>query len=224
MEVTKLQEYYNRIDRCSVSLDKEADFEYIQTQISKIAMHTEEMNRTIGELLIEKVKLEHQLTDVNFEYELKYTEHMNKNSDVKNIHTGKERKDYINYFLLKDDYKKINNIKLEIKDLDSLIDFAKKKAKDLDRLFPKLQTLWESIQTEMKYIKKIGSDSHFIDKVRKEISEEQRKVIPIFTDKLVEEIKEEQYSSNNTEPLKEKEIISEDTEVERNLDSLLSDL
>lgn len=227
MELEQLKNYYNRIDQCSLTLIKDADFDYIQSQIAKIAVYTEDMNRIIGELLVEKTKLEHNLTDIKFEYELKYTQHMVSNQDVKNLPTGKERKDYINYFLLKEDHRRIVNIDLEIRDLDSLLDFAKKKSKDLDRLFPKLQTLWESIQTEMKYIKKIGSDAQYLDKVRNNIDVEQKSAKPIFTDNTVEQIQLEQYNSNEDKALP---IISKSDDKEESdtlsdeLDDLLSDL
>lgn len=231
MEIEQLKNYYNKIEQCSLSLIKDADFDYIQSQIAKIAVYTEDMNRIIGELLVEQTKLEHNLTDVRFEYELKFTQHMVGNQDVKNLSTGKERKDYINYFLLKDDHRKITNIELELKDLASLLDFAKKKAKDLDRLFPKLQTLWESIQTEMKYIKKIGSDSQYIDRVRNNISEEQKSVTPIFTDSTIEQIQQEQYNftGNVNLPIPTKSVVKpelkeESDSIDAELDSLLSDL
>lgn len=230
MEIENLKNYYNRIDQCSLTLTKEADFEYIQSQISKIAIYTEDMNRIIGELLVEKTKLEHNLTDHRFEYELKFTNHMVTNQDVRGINTGKERKDYINYFLLKDDFKKIGQIELEIKDLDSLLDFAKKKARDLDRLFPKLQTLWESTQTEIKYYKKLGSDSQYIEKVRNSIADDKQASTPVFTDNVIEQIKLEQYNSNDdladtTVSLLEKSGTTEEPDsTESEIDDLLSDL
>lgn len=225
MEIEKLKDYYNRIDQCSLTLSKDADFDYIQSQIAKIAVYTEDMNRIIGELLVEKTKLEHNLTDIRFEYELKFTQHMMTNQDVKNLPTGKERKDYVNYFLLKEDHRKIINIELEIKDLESLLDFAKKKSRDLDRLFPKLQTLWESIQTEMKYIKKIGSDSLYIEKVRNNIAEEQKSSKPLFTDSTIEQIELEQYNSNTSKSIVAKfEDEEESEDIDDELDDLLSDL
>jgi len=225
MEIEKLKDYYNRIDQCSLTLSKDADFDYIQSQIAKIAVYTEDMNRIIGELLVEKTKLEHNLTDIRFEYELKFTQHMMTNQDVKNLPTGKERKDYVNYFLLKEDHRKIINIELEIKDLESLLDFAKKKSRDLDRLFPKLQTLWESIQTEMKYIKKIGSDSLYIEKVRNNIAEDQKSSKPLFTDSTIEQIELEQYNSNTSKSIVAKfEEEEESEDINDELDDLLSDL
>lgn len=231
MNIEQLKNYYNKIEQCSLSLIKDADFDYIQSQIAKIAVYTEDMNRVIGELLVEQTKLEHNLTDIRFEYELKFTQHMVGNQDVKNLPTGKERKDYINYFLLKEDHRKITNIDQELKDLASLLDFAKKKAKDLDRLFPKLQTLWESIQTEMKYIKKIGSDSQYIDRVRNNITDEQRSAKPIFTDSMVEQIQTEQYNSTEdvnlpilSSTVSKSELKEESDSIDDELDSLLSDL
>lgn len=220
MEIESLKNYYNQIERCSLSLIKDADFDYIQGQIAKIAVYTEDMNRIIGELLVEKTKLEHNLTDIRFEYELKFTQFMVTSADVKNIPTGKERRDYINYFLLKEEHRRIGNIELELKDIESLLDFAKKKARDLDRLFPKLQTLWESIQTEMKYIKKIGSDAGYIEKIKNNISEEQKQSKPIFTDSIVEQIQLEQYNPSIDTPI----ILKESDEIRDKLDSLLNDL
>jgi len=222
MEIENLKDYYNRIDQCSLTLRKDADFEYIQSQITKIALYTEDMNRIIGELLVEKTKLEHNLTDIRFEYELKFTQNMVSNSEVKGIFTGKERKDYINYFLLKEDHRKIGKLELEIKDIESLLDFSKKKARDLDRLFPKLQTLWESTVNEMKYIKKIGSDFDYIERVKDKLSEEQKNSTPVFTDSVIEQIKLEQYNLDDSSISKEHEI--KNNLIEEELDDLLGDI
>jgi len=197
MNIDQLQEYYNRIDKCSVLIDKEIDFEYIQRSITKIAIFTEELNRVIGEILVEKTRLEHSLTDKNFDYELHFTKYITENPDVKKFSTGKERKDYVNYFLLKDSYKEIKLLEQELKDIESLLELAKKKAKDLDRTYPKLKILWDSVQTEMKYIKKMGSDADYIEKVKNNIQDEKKHITPIFSDTLVEQIKEDLYNQEN---------------------------
>ena len=73
MDIEKLQDYYNRIDKCAVIIDREVDFDYIQKAITRIAIFTEDLNRIIGEILVEKTKLEHSLTDKTFDYELHFT-------------------------------------------------------------------------------------------------------------------------------------------------------
>jgi hypothetical protein len=198
MNIERLQDYYNRIDRCAVIIDQEVDFDYIQKAITKIAIYTEDLNRILGEILVEKTRLEHTLTDRTFEYELRFTKYMNENPDVKKFNTGKERKDYINYFLLKDNYKEIKNLEQELKDIESLLELAKKKAKDLDRTYPKLKILWDSVQTEMKYIKKMGSDSDYINEVKNKIDNEKNQSIPIFSDTLVEQIQDDLYNNKET--------------------------
>lgn len=197
MEMNKLKEYYNQIDSCSVALEKDVDFEYIQNQITKISIYTEQINHVIGEILVEQTKLEHNLTNSKFEYELKFTQFMMDNSQVKSLSTAKERKDYINYYLMREDYRNIVNLEQEYKDVEKLLDLARKKAKDLDRVYPKLKTLWESLNSEVKNIKKIGSDSDHISRVKSKISEEVSSYKPVFTDSLVEEINLQQYDKKD---------------------------
>ena len=231
MDLNKLKEYYNTIESCSVSLNKEIDFEYVQIQISKIAHYTEILNTTLGEILIEKTRLEHLLTEKNFEYELRFTEFLHNNSEVQKFGTSKERKDYINYFLLKDTFKEIKNLEQELRDVDSLLELTKKKAKDLDKTYPKLKILWDTVQTEMKYIKKIGSDDAYINKVKNEIKEEGDNKKPIFTDNLVKEIGDIHYNKNETSLSEDIEnssnvdntVTSQNNSLE-DIDSLLSDL
>jgi len=231
VDLNKLKEYYNTIESCSVSLNKEIDFEYVQIQISKIAHYTEILNTTLGEILIEKTRLEHLLTEKNFEYELRFTEFLHNNSEVQKFGTSKERKDYINYFLLKDTFKEIKNLEQELRDVDSLLELTKKKAKDLDKTYPKLKILWDTVQTEMKYIKKIGSDDAYINKVKNEIKEEGDNKKPIFTDNLVKEIGDIHYNKNETSLSEDIEnssnvdntVTSQNNSLE-DIDSLLSDL
>lgn len=197
MNIEKLQEYYNRIDKCSIIIDQEVDFDYIQKQITKIGIYTEELNRVIGEILVENTRLEHFLTDKNFEYELRFIKYLSENPDVAKFATGKERKDYINYFLLKDAYKEIKNLEQELKDVVSLLDLAKRKSKDLDRTYPKLKILWDSVQAEMKHIKKIGSDYDYIEKVKNDIDLKEKIIKPLlFSDTLVEQIKDDLYDED----------------------------
>jgi hypothetical protein len=197
MEMVKLQEYYNKIDSCSVALSSEVDFEYIQNQITQVAMYTEDLNRVIGEILVEQTRLEHKITDRRFEYELKFTKYMMENAEVKSLTTAKERKDFINYFLMKEDYRTLIDLEQEEKDIEKLLDLAKKKSKDLDRTYPKLKTLWESLHSEVKNIKKIGSDMEHIDRVRNRITDGAPYIKPVFADNIVEEITSGQYDNNN---------------------------
>ena len=224
MDLNKLKEYYNRIDKCSVSITQEIDFDYIQLQISKIAIHTEELNTIIGEILVEKTRMEHLIMDKTFEYELRFTELTIKDETARKLNTGKERKDYINYVLLKDSFKELTNLSQELKDIDHLLRLADKKAKDLDKTYPKLKTLWDAVQTDLKYLKKKGSDFEYIEKVRGKIKEDQKDTKPIFTDTVAEQIK---FNTEESEEIvvedKTCEII-EDNSIENEVDGLLQDL
>lgn len=228
MDIPKLQEYYNKIDSCSVALSNELSFEYIQNQITQVAMYTEQINHYIGEILVEQTRIEHSITDKNFEYELKFTQYMMDNSEVKGLSTAKERKDYINYFLMKEDFRELVNLQQELKDVTKLFDLANKKAKDLDRTYPKLKTLWESLHTEIKNVKKLGSDMDHIDRVRNNITSGSSIAKPVFTDTTVEEISAKQYDNS----VQLNDILAEfdDTEshnaysIEDDVDDLLKDL
>ena len=215
MNVDKLKEYYIKIDKCTVTISKEVDFEYIQDKISRIAIFTEEISRIMGEILIEKTRLEHILTDKRFDYELRFTKHSTESETVKVFSSAKERQDYINYFLLREEYKEIKNLEQELKDVESLLGLAKKKSRDLDRTYPKLKILWDTISTELKYIKRLGSDSDHIEKVREEIEQVNVKAVPIFTDETAEEIKNVSQTENF--------ITDKNSELE-NLDDLLKEI
>jgi len=226
MEYNKLKDYYNRVDQCSITIQKDMDFDNLQEQITKLAIHIEDLNRVIGELLIEQTKLEHEVTNKKFEYELKFTEYQLHNSDVKQFTTSKERKDYINYFLMKDDYRFLVDKEQELRDVEKLLDLSKKKARDLDKTYPKLKTLWDSIQLELKYVKKMGSDSEYISNVKSKMDIEKSAYVPLFTDNIVEELIEHQYDNTS---VKEDNLLAEfDTksqkEVEEELEELLGDL
>lgn len=217
MKLEDLKSFYNRIDSCSISLDKEVDFEYIQQQISKIAIFTDDLNRIIGQILIEITRLEHLLTDSKFEFDLKVTDNLTNNVEVKKLGTIKERTNYIHFFILQQDFRTITNLEQELRDSNSLLKLAEKKARDLDRTYPKLKTLWESVQSEVKNIKKLGSDSDFVEKVRNSIDDDQKNKKPIFTDNLVEQMKLAQY--NEIEDNTEKNSV-----VEQEVDDLLNDI
>lgn len=217
MKLEDLKSFYNRIDKCSISLDKDVDFEYIQQQISKIAIYTDDLNRIIGQILIEITRLEHLLTDSKFEFDLKVTDNLTNNVEVKKLGTIKERTNYIHFFILQQDFRTITNLEQELRDSNSLLSLARKKAKDLDRTYPKLKTLWESVQSEVKNIKKLGSDSDFVEKVRNSIDDDQKNKKPIFTDNLVEQMKLTQYNK-----LEDSNI--ENNVVEQEVDDLLNDI
>jgi len=220
MDLEKLKELYNRIDRCSVEINvEEINFDYIQTQIGKTSHYTEELNRTLGEILVAISDVEHKITDSKFEFELKVSDLTTKNQDVQRLTTGKERQQYINYVLLKDDFKNLTSLEQELKDLQSLHEFTKKKAKDLDRVYPKLKTLWESVQTELKTIKNVGSDEKYISQVRNSIQEDTVQRKPLFLDTSVEQIKAEQYNEDEDE-----EVAKTSNRIEATLDDLLADL
>jgi hypothetical protein len=229
MEIDRLKDYYNKIDSCSVALENNIDFEYIQNQITKTSMYTEQISHIIGELLVEQTKLEHRITDTKFEYELKFTQFMMNNSTVKDLPTSKERKDYINYFLMRDEYRSLVDLEQEYKDVEKLIDLARKKSKDLDRTYPKLKTLWESLSSEVKNIKKIGSDSEHISRVKNKISDNSNSYKPVFTDNLVEELNFKQYDKkdkidNIFYDSKFDDSTFEKDDIEKDVDELLKDL
>lgn len=214
MLIEELKEYYNQVDKCSITIKREVDIDYVITQISKMAIYVEELNQVLGKLLIEQTRLDHLYTDKNFEHELRMVEYLTNNSDVKSLSTSRERRDYINYFLLKKDYREIVDLELELKDIEKLIDLTKKKSRDLDKSYPKLKVIWEAVQSELKNLRKIGSDDEFIDKVRGSIREDQHQLAPIFSDTLVEEIHNDSYHKKDTitENLKIEDItVSSDT-------------
>jgi hypothetical protein len=226
MDYEKLKSYYNKVDKFSVTLRNEMNFDSLQEQLTKLAMNIEDLNRVIAELLVEQTQLERNVTEKKFEYELKFTQYSVDNLDVKKFQTAKERKDYINYFLMKDDYKYLVDKEQELRDVEKLLDLAKKKSRDLDRTYPKLKTLWESIQSESKYIKKIGSDAEYINRVKDQIDLDNSSHKPLFTDGSVEELISDQYDNNKKE---ENDIMSDfDTrsqkEVDQEVEDLLSDL
>ena len=226
MDYEKLKSYYNKVDKFSVTLRNEMNFDSLQEQLTKLALNIEDLNRVIAELLVEQTQLERNVTEKKFEYELKFTQYYVDNLDVKKFQTAKERKDYINYFLMKDDYKYLVDKEQELRDVEKLLDLAKKKSRDLDRTYPKLKTLWESIQSESKYIKKIGSDAEYINRVKDQIDLDNSSHKPLFTDGSVEELISDQYDNNKKE---ENDIRSDfDTrsqkEVDQEVEDLLSDL
>lgn len=226
MDYEKLKSYYNKVDKFSVTLRNEMNFDSLQEQLTKLALNIEDLNRVIAELLVEQTQLERNVTEKKFEYELKFTQYSVDNLDVKKFQTAKERKDYINYFLMKDDYKYLVDKEQELRDVEKLLDLAKKKSRDLDRTYPKLKTLWESIQSESKYIKKIGSDAEYINRVKDQIDLDNSSHKPLFTDGSVEELISDQYDNNKKE---ENDIMSDfDTrsqkEVDQEVEDLLSDL
>lgn len=226
MKIEKLKEYYNRINECSVALQEDIDFEYIHNQITKVALYTENLNQIIGEVLVDQTRLEHKITNEKFEYELKFTQYMINNSEVKKLSTAKERKDYINYFLMKDVYRNILDLEQEAKDISNLLELARKKSRDLDRTYPKLKILWESLSSEVKNIKKIGSDMDHIDRVRNKITDGATHSKPVFSDNIVEEISTNQYDieeeSNDIPDISAKS--EEDLKIEQDVDDLLKDL
>lgn len=220
MDMDKLKSYYNQIESCSVSLQKEIDFDYIQEQITKMALHTETLNTLLGEVLISQTELEHEITEKKFKYELEVNQYLRDNVDVKKIATAKERKDFVNYFLMKDQYKELLDLDQQVRDIDKLLDLAKKKSRDLDRTYPKLKTLWDSLSMEIRHIKKIGSDFEHIERVRNKILDENL-VKPIFTDAIVEELEKDQYYKED----KLNDNLAEfDSSITDEVDDLLKDL
>lgn len=231
MDVKKLQEYYNTVNNCSISLKKEADFDYVQTQLAKMAAYNDVLNTVIGEISVEQTILRNNHTNGKFEFDVRATDLMVNDPRVTQLATSKERNDFINFFILKDDYKKLLDLDSSIKDLEQLLKLAHKKSRDIEKLYNKLKMLWESIQMELKTIKRIGSDGDFVEKFRNELYNSPIK--PIFTDEAVEQIKMGQY--NNADKLNETtvesvikdsdtEITEEDKNINDEVESLLNDI
>ncbi len=231
MDVTKLQEYYNTVNNCSISLKKEADFDYVQTQLAKMAAYNDILNTVIGEISVEQTILRNNHTNGKFEYDVRATDLMVNDPRVTQLATAKERNDFINFFILKDDYKKLLDLDSSIKDLEQLLKLAHKKSRDIEKLYNKLKMLWESIQLELKTIKRIGSDGDFIEKFKNEL--DNTPVKPIFTDEAVEQIKMGQY--NNIDKLNEETVedilegsndgsTAADKSIDDEVESLLNDI
>ena len=226
MKVEKLQEYYNIVNNCSLSLKKEADFDYVQTQLAKMAVYSDTLNTVIGEISVEQTILRNKYTNDRFAYDVKATDLGVNDPKVTQLSTSKERSDFINFFLLKDDYKKLLDLDAGIKDLEQLLKLAHKKSRDIEKLYNKLKMLWDTIQLELKTIKKIGSDGDFIDKVRDDL--DKTVIKPIFTDDAVEQIKLDQY--NNEDSIKENTLTSllegsdKNSVIDSEVDSLLADI
>lgn len=227
MEYDKLKQYYDKVDKFSVKISGDMDFMALQEQMTKLALSIEDLNRVIAELLVEQTVLERDYTDKKFEYELEFTRYTIDNADVKKFNTVKERKDYINYFLMKDSYRYLIDKEQELKDIEKLLELAKKKSRDLDRTYPKLKTLWDSIQAESKYIKKIGSDSEYIEKIRDQVDFDNAEHKPLFTDNSVENLVGDQYDNNdeaeNSEIVADFDTRSQD-QVDQDVEDLLGDL
>lgn len=235
MNIEQLTKYYNKISECSITLSKEADFDYIQKQITKIALFTEDLNAMIGEILVLKTKMEHDVSEKSFEFELKMTEYLSNNFNAKNLSTGKERRDYISYTLMKDEYKVLRDARQELRDIESLLSLAYKKSRDIERMYPKIKTLWESIQAELKFSGKIGSDSKYINEAREKVSEDVTFKKDTFEDNAVNQILSDITIPKITKPLKEdsNESLNKDldenndfkqSEVDDSILSLLEDL
>jgi len=228
MRVEKLQGYYNTVNSCSLSLQKEVDFDYVQTQLAKMAILNDTLNTVIGEVSVEQTVIRNKHTNNQFEYDIKATDMKVNDSKVTQLSTAKERNDYINFFLLKDDYKELLDLDASIKDLEQLLKLAHKKSRDIERLYHKLKMIWDTVQLELKTIKKIGSDGEYISKVRKELYD--LPIKPIFTDDAVEQIKSDQYNKNES---KDDELTTttemlfsdqEDILIKQEVDSLLGDI
>jgi len=219
MEVKKLQEYYNTVNNCSLSLQKEIDFDYIQTQLAKMAAYNDTLNTVIGEVSVEQTILRNKHTNNRFAFDVRATDLSINDPRITQLATAKERNDYINFFLLKDDYKELLDWDASIKDLEQLLKLAHKKSRDIEKLYNKLKLLWDTVQLELKTIKRLGSDGDFIAKVKNELDSQPIK--PIFTDDAVEQIKMDQY--NNEDKLNKTKVDTtlEGTDLEINLDNKL---
>jgi len=202
MEVKKLQEYYNTVNSCSLSLQKDVDFDYVQTQLAKMAVYNDTLNTVIGEVSVEQTILRNKHTNNKFAYDVRATDLNVNDPRVTQLATAKERNDFINFFVLKDDYKELLDLDGSIKDLEQLLKLAHKKSRDIEKLYNKLKLLWDTVQLELKTIKRLGSDGDFIAKVKNELDTDPIK--PIFTDDAVEQIKMNQY--NNKDELNESKV------------------
>jgi len=232
MDVEKLQEYYNTVNDCSLSLQKDVDFEYVQTQLAKMAVFNDTLNTVIGEVSVTQTIIRNEHTNKRFVYDVTATDLNINDPRVSQLATAKERNDYINFFVMKDDYKELIDLEAGIKDLDQLLKLAHKKSRDIEKLYNKLKMLWDTIQLELKTIKRLGSDGDFIDKVKRDI--DSNPVKPIFTDEAVEQIKMNQYNSTDSMDKETVESLVEGTTSEiqtpeeiminDEIDSLLADI
>lgn len=221
MDIAKLQEYYNTVNECSISLKKDADFDYVQTQLAKMAAYNDILNTVIGEISVEQTVMRNTHTNGKFDFDVRATHLMVNDPRVTQLATAKERNDYINFFIMKDEYKVLLDLDSSIKDLEQLLKLAHKKSRDIEKLYNKLKMLWESIQTELKTIKRIGSDGDFIDKFRNEL--DNTPIKPIFTDEAVEQLKNSQYNSHVNTPIEP--IPTEDKSfIDAEIEDLLSDI
>ncbi len=231
MDVKKLQEYYNTVNNCSISLKKEADFDYVQTQLAKMAAYNDILNTVIGEISVEQTILRNTHTNKKFEFDVKATDLMVNDPRVTQLSTSKERNDYVNFFILKDSYKELLDLDSNIKDLEQLLKLAHKKSRDIEKLYNKLKMLWESIQLELKTIKRLGSDGDFIEKVKKDLDD--TPVKPIFTDDAVEQLKMAQYNEEDElnkgivgSILEGSDVVSTESNsyIDQEVESLLADI
>lgn len=239
MEIKKLQEYYNTVNECSLSLQKDVDFDYIQTQLSKMAIHNDTLNTVIGEVSVEQTLIRNKATNDRFSFDVRATDLSVNDPRVTKLATVKERHDFIHFFILKDEYKAIVDLEASIKDLEQLLKLANKKSRDIDKLYNKLKLLWDTVQLELKTIKRIGSDDEFINKVRNEL--DNTPIKPIFTDDAVEQMKSAQYNNSDKEVLEKEEykkvdvyavtegsvdavLTSEDALIDSEVEDLLADI
>jgi len=202
MDVKKLQEYYNTVNECSLSLVKDADFDYVQTQLAKMAVYNDTLNTVIGEVSVEQTIIRNKHTNKKFAFDVQATELNSNDPRVTQLATAKERHDFIHFFILKEEYKELVDLDASIKDLEQLLKLAHKKSRDIEKLYNKLKMLWDTIQLELKTIKRLGSDGDFIDKVRNEL--DSAPIKPIFTDDAVEQIKMDQY--NNSDKVSQEQV------------------
>jgi len=221
MEVKKLQEYYNTVNDCSLALQKDIDFDYVQTQLAKMAVFNDTLNTVIGEVSVEQTILRNKHTNNKFAYDVKATDLNVNDPRVTQLATAKERNDYINFFMMKDDYKELLDLEGSVKDLEQLLKLAHKKSRDIEKLYNKLKLLWDTVQLELKTIKRLGSDGDFIAKVRNELDSQPIK--PIFTDEAVEQIKMNQYNKDDKVSESKIDTPLEGSGDEFNLDNKLID-
>lgn len=195
MTLETIERLYTDINKIKISIIKDVDFDYIQQEVSALSFYKDDLGRIISEILKSKTEIENIFNHKHFEYEVRAIDLLMTNSDVKKFSSEKERRNYIDYFLMKEDKKEIEDLNQQLSDLEKLLSLAKRKSKDLDEKYKWLKTQWEIVENELHMLKKQGSDAEYQDKVRDKINNDEQ-VKTVFSDDTVTELNNENKDKN----------------------------
>lgn len=198
MTNSRIKEIYNILDGIKINISSTPDFDYIQNSIAKISLFKEHLASILAEILQEKSRVEKTVQEERFEYEVTATHLLLNNNDVKQFSSEKERRNYINFFLLKEKKKSIELLDQSLSDLEKIYGLSRKKSKDLDENYKWLKTQWEIVSSELRFIKSRGSDSEYINKVKESNDN-------VFEDKTVGEFLQEDSQKESVSRLSEEE-------------------